>query len=145
VTVLERLLLEEPLVALVSAGSRLAQDASIELARLAPYELLTLECDKSHFARRIVAFCKAAGFDARMRETPVAAETLIAMAGAGLGVALAPRSIASITWPGVAVVRIAPDAPRADVYIAHLQTAAAPVHALAEHLLREIPSPGDAP
>lgn len=134
----ESVLLTEPLVALVSCANSLAKEGSIPLNRLAPYALLTLECDKSHFARGISEFCRKAGFEARIRESPVAAETLIAMAAADLGVALAPRSIASIAWPGVSVVRISPDAPCVAVHIAHAPAAAEAVGELAGYLMRHL-------
>lgn len=126
--------LSEPLVALVARANPLAGEGVIPFARLAGSELLTLECDRSHFARKIYEFCREAGFEARIRESPVAPETLIAMAASDLGVALAPQSIATISWPGVSVVRIAPDAPCVGAYVAHARSAGDVVRELAGYL-----------
>ena len=114
----ENVLISEPIVALVSASHPLAQRGHIPFPYLEKFKLLTLECEKSQFAQNIVDRCRAAGFEPQVQQVRVAPETLISMASAGLGIALAPQSIANITWPGISVVQISPDGPRADVYMA---------------------------
>jgi DNA-binding transcriptional LysR family regulator len=139
--IVERLLMDEALVCLVATSSTLAANKTIDLRQLAPCRLLTLERERSYFARRIVALCRTAGFEPRLRETPVAPETLIAMAASGHGVALVPESMADIAWPGVAVVRIAPDSPVSQVYIAHLPGGSELARDFSNYLLQHLPTP----
>ena len=89
-------LAEEPMLALLSAGHRLAGRAEIALAELADEPWMAPGPDAL-----AVRACRAAGFEPRLAiltRDPLAA---CAIAAAGLAVALTPRLTARIPVPGV--------------------------------------------
>jgi DNA-binding transcriptional LysR family regulator len=106
---------------------RLAAKAQIELAELAGEPLLTLALDKSGFARHLIQSCVDAGFNPAIYQEASEPQTVLAMVGAGLGVALMPETTARVIWPGVTFVPIKTNPPSANLYITYPAQDDAPV------------------
>jgi DNA-binding transcriptional LysR family regulator len=106
---------------------RLAAKAHIELAELAGEPLLTLALDKSGFARHLIQSCVDAGFNPAIYQEASEPQTVLAMVGAGLGVALMPETTARVIWPGVTFVPIKTNPPPANLYITYPAQDDAPV------------------
>ncbi len=119
----------------VHAGHALARRAQIDLPELAEQPMLSLVLEKSDFARYLLQCCVEAGFTPKVAQEAAEPQTLLAMVGAGLGVALLPETIARIAWPGVVFVPIAGKAPSADLYIAYAEQEDAPVVRAFIHVL----------
>jgi DNA-binding transcriptional LysR family regulator len=117
----------ENVCAAINEHHPLAQRAEIALADLAGEAMLSLSLDKSSFARYLVQCCVEAGFSPTITQEASEPQTLLAMVGARLGVALLPETIARIAWPGVVFVPIAIQAPSADLYITYKAAEDAPV------------------
>jgi DNA-binding transcriptional LysR family regulator len=99
----------------------------IDLAQLAGEPMLTLALDKSPFPRYLVQCCEAAGFKPTIFQEASEPQTLLAMVGAGLGVALMPETTSRIGWPGVTFLPIRTDPPSANLYITYAVQDDAPV------------------
>jgi DNA-binding transcriptional LysR family regulator len=63
--------------------------------------MLTLHLDQSAEPRYLIQCCVAAGFQPTIFQEAAEPQTLLAMVGAGLGVALMPETTSRIGWPGV--------------------------------------------
>ncbi|KAF1054439.1 MAG: HTH-type transcriptional regulator CatM [Stenotrophomonas maltophilia] len=85
--------LSDPLLGCLPPGHRLAERERIDLAELSeePYILFPRHASP-HFHDRIIARCVEAGFSPRIRHEAHLWQTIIAMVGLGMGVALLPRS-----------------------------------------------------
>jgi DNA-binding transcriptional LysR family regulator len=105
----------------------LAKQDAIELSELADEPMLTLALDKSSFPRYLIQCCVKAGFQPTIFQEASEPQTLLAMVGAGLGVALMPETTSRIGWPGVAFVPIRSNPPSANLYITYTTTDDAPV------------------
>ena len=92
----------------------LAKRGAIELIDLADQPMLTLALDKSAFPRYLIQCCVAAGFQPTIFQEASEPQTLLAMVGAGLGVALMPETTSRIGWPGVIFLPIRTDPPSID-------------------------------
>ena len=68
-----------------------------------------------------------AGFQPTIFQQAAEPQTLLAMVGAGLGVALMPETTSRIGWPGVCFLPIRSDAPSANLYITYPSQDDAPV------------------
>jgi DNA-binding transcriptional LysR family regulator len=99
----------------------LAGEPHIELAQLAGEPMLTLALDKSPDARYLMQCCRDAGFEPAIYQEANEPQTVLAMVGAGLGVALMPETTARVGWPGVAFVPIKANPPSANLYITYPQ------------------------
>jgi DNA-binding transcriptional LysR family regulator len=102
---------EEPMVAVLGAGHRLARRRRIALADLADEPWMAPERDGL-----LVRACRAAGFEPRIvivTRDPLAAR---AIAAAGLAVSLTPRLLARVPLPGIATPSLGRDAPRRALY-----------------------------
>ena len=121
---------EEPMVAVLGAGHRLARRRRIALSDLAGETWMAPERDGL-----LVRACRAAGFEPRIAivtRDPLAAR---AIAAAGLAVSLTPRLLAEIPLPGIATPSLGAGAPRRALY-ALLPPAGA--HPLAPALVDEL-------
>ena len=102
---------EEPMLALLPAGHRLAGRARIDLRALAGEAWMAPFDDAM-----LVGACRAAGFAPRIvirTRDPLAARGL---AAAGLAVALTPRLAARLPLPGVVTPALRAPAPRRSLY-----------------------------
>jgi DNA-binding transcriptional LysR family regulator len=104
----------------------LAGRPGIDLIELAGQPMLTLAQDKSSFPRYLMQCCVDAGFQPTIFQEAFEPQTLLAMVGAGLGVALMPETTSRIGWPGVVFVPINRP-PSANLYIAYTTQDDAPV------------------
>ena len=100
-------LIEEPLVAVLSSEHPLANDSSVELASLADDTFILLQRMASPgFHDAIVASCHRAGFMLKLgQETPDIPSAAL-MVAAGFGVSIVPQSISQIKADGVVYLRI---------------------------------------
>lgn len=105
----------------------LAKQDAIELIDIASEPMLTLALDKSAFPRYLIQCCVKAGFQPTIFQEATEPQTLLAMVGAGLGVALLPETTSRIGWPGVVFVPIRTNPPSANLYITYTTLDDAPV------------------
>ncbi len=105
----------------------LAKQDAVELMDIAEEPMLTLALDKSSFPRYLMQCCVKAGFQPKIAQEATEPQTLLAMVGAGLGVALMPETTSRIGWPGVVFVPIRTDPPSANLYITYTTQDDAPV------------------
>lgn len=105
----------------------LAKQEAIELIDIASEPMLTLALDKSAFPRYLIQCCVKAGFQPTIFQEASEPQTLLAMVGAGLGVALLPETTSRIGWPGVVFVPIRSNPPSANLYITYTTLDDAPV------------------
>ena len=105
----------------------LAKQDAIELMDIAEEPMLTLALDKSAFPRYLIQCCVKAGFQPTIFQEATEPQTLLAMVGAGLGVALLPETTSRIGWPGVVFVPIRSNPPSANLYITYTTLDDAPV------------------
>jgi DNA-binding transcriptional LysR family regulator len=105
----------------------LAKQDAIELMDIANEPMLTLALDKSAFPRYLIQCCVKAGFQPTIFQEATEPQTLLAMVGAGLGVALLPETTSRIGWPGVVFVPIRTNPPSANLYITYTTLDDAPV------------------
>ena len=105
----------------------LAQREHIELADIANEPMLTLSLDNSAFPRYLIQCCVKAGFQPRISQEFNEPQTVLAMVGAGLGVALMPETTARVAWPGVKFVPIRSNPPSANLYVTTMAQDDAPV------------------
>lgn len=96
------LIAEEPLVAALPAGHRLASSAAVDLPELAsdPWVLLPATV-RSPLRETVIAACAAAGVTPQVRQVARQLDVVIALVSAGLGVTLAPRSAERVSREGV--------------------------------------------
>jgi DNA-binding transcriptional LysR family regulator len=103
----------------VNAQHPLAHQDSVELHDLAGEPMLTLHLDQSAEPRYLIQCCVNAGFQPTIFQEAAEPQTLLAMVGAGLGVALMPQTTGRIGWPGVRFLPIKGNAPSANLYITY--------------------------
>jgi DNA-binding transcriptional LysR family regulator len=123
----QELCFRENVCVAVNHQHRLASRPHVELADLAQEPLLTLALDKSAFARHLIQSCVDAGFEPAIYQEASEPQTVLAMVGAGLGVALMPETTARVIWPGVVFVPIKTNPPSANLYITYPTQDDAPV------------------
>lgn len=97
----------------------LAARKSVELSELEGEPILTLALDRSAFARHLMQSCAGAGFTPSIFQEALEPQTVLAMVGAGLGVALMPETTQRVIWPGVVFVPIGTNPPSANLYITY--------------------------
>lgn len=105
----------------------LAQQDSIELIDIANEPMLTLHLTQSAEPRYLMQCCVNAGFEPMIFQEAAEPQTLLAMVGAGLGVALLPETTGRIGWPGVKFMPIKTNPPSANLYISYPAQDDAPV------------------
>lgn len=103
----------------VYQNHRLASHESVELSELEGEAILTLALDRSAFARHLMDSCAEAGFTPAIFQEALEPQTVLAMVGAGLGVALMPETTQRVIWPGVVFVPIKTNPPSANLYITY--------------------------
>lgn len=100
-------LFEEPLVAVLPAGHKLAGRESIDLAELGqePFILHPRESAPVAFDA-IIAICSAAGFSPMIAHTAYNDEAILGLVACGLGVAMVPEMLTRLSMPGIRYVRL---------------------------------------
>ncbi len=111
----------------ISEKHPLAQNDAIELMDIADEPMLTLHLDQSAEPRYLIQCCVNAGFQPSIFQEAAEPQTLLAMVGAGLGVALLPQTTSRIGWPGVRFLPVRTDPPSANLYITYPVEGDAPV------------------
>jgi DNA-binding transcriptional LysR family regulator len=89
--------------------------------------MLTLHLDQSAEPRYLIQCCVNAGFQPTIFQEAAEPQTLLAMVGAGLGVALMPSTTSRIGWPGVRFLPVRTNPPSANLYITYPTQDDAPV------------------
>ncbi|MEV0402790.1 LysR family transcriptional regulator [Actinoallomurus sp. NPDC050550] len=114
-----RTVLTERFVAVLPAAHPLAARRSVRLPDLveSPFVLLPRATGPG-LHDQIIGLCRAAGFTPRVVQRAVEWQTVCALAGAGLGVSVAPASIRRIRLGGVAYRRLEPATARTRVAVA---------------------------
>jgi len=105
----------------------LARQEAIELTDIAQEPMLTLHLNQSAEPRYLIQCCVNAGFQPAIFQEAAEPQTLLAMVGARLGVALMPQTTSRIGWPGVAFLPIRTNPPSANLYITTTSQDDAPV------------------
>jgi DNA-binding transcriptional LysR family regulator len=123
----QELCFREDVCVAINEHHPLAKQEAIELMDIADEPMLTLALDKSPFPRYLLQCCVNAGFQPTIFQEASEPQTLLAMVGAGLGVALMPETTSRIGWPGVVFVPIRTNPPSANLYITYTTQDDAPV------------------
>ncbi|HEX8404093.1 MAG TPA: LysR family transcriptional regulator [Duganella sp.] len=123
----QELCFREDVCVAINEHHPLAKEEAIELIDIADEPMLTLALDKSSFPRYLIQCCVKAGFQPTIFQEASEPQTLLAMVGAGLGVALLPETTSRIGWPGVVFLPIRSDPPSANLYITYTTLDDAPV------------------
>ena len=123
----QELCFRENVCVAVNERHPLAARASISLLDIAGEPLLTLHLDQSAEPRYLIQCCVNAGFHPTIFQEAAEPQTLLAMVGAGLGVAMMPQTTSRIGWPGVRFLPIHEFAPSANLYISYPAEGDAPV------------------
>ena len=96
-------------------GHGLAARRCIPLPALRDESFVSLRFESSRFARYLRECCVEAGFLPRISQQVVEAYSLTSLVAAGLGVALVPECVQTLSRPGVVYRPLEEPAPRADV------------------------------
>lgn len=123
----QELCFREQFCVAVNERHPLAARESIALTDIAGEPLLTLHLDQSAEPRYLIGCCVSAGFQPTIFQEAAEPQTLLAMVGAGLGVAMMPETTSRIGWPGVRFLPIHAHAPSANLYISYPAQDDAPV------------------
>jgi DNA-binding transcriptional LysR family regulator len=123
----QQLCFRESVCVAVHQHHPLARQDSIELQDIADEPLLTLHLDQSAEPRYLIQCCVDAGFQPTIFQEVAEPQTMLAMVGAGLGVALIPETTGRIGWPGVRFLPVRTNAPSANLYITYPAQDDAPV------------------
>jgi len=123
----QELCFKEQFCVAVNARHPLASRDAISLLDIAGEPMLTLHLDQSAEPRYLVQCCVNAGFEPTIFQEAAEPQTLLAMVGADLGVALMPETTSRIGWPGVRFLPINAHAPSANLYISYPAQDDAPV------------------
>jgi DNA-binding transcriptional LysR family regulator len=123
----QELAFRENVCVALNARHPLAQRDSIELIDIAGEPMLSLHLDQSAEPRYLIQCCVNAGFQPTIFQEAAEPQTLLAMVGAGLGVALMPETTSRIGWPGVRFLPIRSNPPSANLYISYPSQDDAPV------------------
>jgi len=110
------LLWKDPLVVALPAGHGLAGRRQLALADLRTEHFVMLRTDSSAHAQYVYDACVQAGFAPRVAQWVLELPAALSLVAAGLGVALAPASLAGLFTERVRFVPLGRQAPRADVY-----------------------------
>ena len=100
-------LFEEPVVAVLPSGGRLAARARLSLADLAgePFVLFPRRLGEDLFDR-LMAYCRDAGFLPQVVQEATQWPSVVAFVEAGLGVAIAPACVERVALSGVTIRRL---------------------------------------
>jgi DNA-binding transcriptional LysR family regulator len=95
-------LLEERLVVLLPCAHHLAGHRRVALASLAGEQFITVRASaSSQYRQRFVLYCREAGFEPHIAQETGEWATVAGLVSSGMGVALAPASVAKIRLHGL--------------------------------------------
>jgi DNA-binding transcriptional LysR family regulator len=123
----QELCFRENVCVAVHKNHALAGRVAIDLVDIANEPMLTLHLDQSAEPRYLIQCCVNAGFQPTIFQEAAEPQTLLAMVGAGLGVALMPATTSRIGWPGVRFLPVRTNPPSANLYITYPTQDDAPV------------------
>ncbi|MDQ2819802.1 MAG: LysR family transcriptional regulator [Pseudomonadota bacterium] len=123
----QELCFRESVSVAVNEHHPLAKRPHIELIDLAGEPMLTLILANATFTRYLVQCCIEAGFQPAIYQEATEPQTLLAMVGAGLGVAIMPETTGRVGWPGVVFVPVKTNPPSANLLITYPAQDDAPV------------------
>ena len=132
------LLQQEPIVIALPAKHRLASCDHLALGDFADDPFVAFESQRSRLAEYLLHLCTQAGFTPQVSHQVTEAQTLLALARAGFGVALLPESTSSIAPPGVVFKPLKPALPTISLYAHYRVDDASPVLAVFLKTLREV-------
>ncbi len=92
----------EPLVAVIPSGHRLAKAQKVALAALAnePFVLFPRSVGVA-FYDRLIGYCVRAGFSPRIVQEATQWQSIVTCVETGMGVSIAPACVERFRWPGV--------------------------------------------
>ena len=107
-----RVVVEEPLVAILPDSHRLAVDDGVDLAELSedPFVLFPRRLGLSFYDLAVGA-CRGAGFEPVIGQEAASMQTIVGLVAAGVGVSLVPASVAKVRGTGVAYRPLKGDSP----------------------------------
>lgn len=123
----QELCFRESVSVAVNEHHPLAKRPHIELIDLAGEPMLTLILANATFTRYLVQCCIEAGFQPAIYQEATEPQTLLAMVGAGLGVAIMPETTGRVGWPGVVFLPVKTNPPSANLLITYPAQDDAPV------------------
>ena len=123
----QELCFRESVSVAVNEHHPLAKRPHIELIDLAGEPMLTLIMANATFTRYLVQCCINAGFQPSIYQEATEPQTLLAMVGAGLGVAIMPETTGRVGWPGVVFLPVKTNPPSANLLITYPAQDDAPV------------------
>lgn len=123
----------EPLVLVVPADHRLAEEPVISLTDLRAESFVLYGNRESTVDQVVQRACREAGFTPHAEHRAPGTSVLVALVAAGLGVSLVPGSVRSIPLPGVVFREIA-DAPTVDHALAWRESPSTLVQSLLDTL-----------
>jgi DNA-binding transcriptional LysR family regulator len=120
-------LIREQLAAVVPGSHALARSATIAPRRLTDEAFVLFARDVAPLLYdQIQSVCREAGFTPRVEQHAREWQTIVALVGCGLGVSIAPASVATLPGRGAVVRRLRPPVPRAALFVVHRQAAPSP-------------------
>jgi DNA-binding transcriptional LysR family regulator len=96
----------EPIGVAMSAQHRFAQQEGVDLKALGDENFMIIDPKHSDFDMSLPHACLMAGFFPRITHRVAEPQTLMALAGAGNGIALLPWSLSRIQWPNTRMIRL---------------------------------------
>jgi DNA-binding transcriptional LysR family regulator len=112
-----RTLTREPLVLALPADHRLVPEPALEVVDVSADDFVAYADTRSVVNEAMLSSCRQAGFSPTIAHRAPGTASLLALVGAGLGVALVPRSVRSMQLDGV-VFRDITDAATIDLSLA---------------------------
>jgi DNA-binding transcriptional LysR family regulator len=118
-------LYEESLVVAMAKNHRHARRARLQLRELRDEVFLNASRQPVGLFQSVQSLCRQAGFEPRLLDISTNANTAVALAGAGLGIALVPESMKR-TLPEPVVYKPLVDSPRSTVAVVRQRSGATP-------------------
>ncbi|MDU9416480.1 LysR substrate-binding domain-containing protein [Pseudomonas sp. zfem005] len=133
-------LLAEPFLCCLPPGHRLAGAAKLDLGELCEEPFILFPRPAApHYHDLIIACCVAAGFSPQIRHEARLWQTIAAMVGQGMGVALLPESLCR-AWPGVVGVPLKQAGAQSEIHaLFSEENAPEAAHAFLARLLQQLP------
>ncbi|HYR95104.1 MAG TPA: LysR substrate-binding domain-containing protein [Candidatus Binatus sp.] len=111
---------QEPLMAVLPAGHRLARCARVRLADLAGDPMIMFPRRvASGYYDLLISACRGAGFTPQVLHEPGSIQTNLGLVSAKLGVTLMPASIRTLRRAGVVYRPLAPPVPQVEMALAY--------------------------
>jgi DNA-binding transcriptional LysR family regulator len=103
---------EQPFVAVLPEGHRLAQQDEIAISELSDEDLICMPRHRSpEYVDAILGSCRAAGFSPRLAFEPTDDQVLLGLVACGLGIGMVPCCVANLQLPGTVYRPLAEPAP----------------------------------